>query len=79
MSYMGIGRDFFQLATASTSSANNSLYTARVDYYTYIESITVVRKPRATRFLRENATVLVRLRARRCYAEACAVIARIIT
>ena len=62
-------RDFFQLATASSSSANNSLY---VDYYTYIESTRVVRKPRATRCLRENATVLVRLRARRCYAEACA-------
>ena len=45
-------RDFFQLATASSSSANNSLY---VDYYTYIESTRVVRKPRATRCLRENA------------------------
>ena len=52
------------LYTASSSSANNSLYTARVDYYTYIESTRVVRKPRATRCLRENATVLVRLRAR---------------
>ena len=34
--------------------------TAHVDYYTYIESTRVVRKPRATRCLRENATVLGR-------------------
>ena len=59
MLYMGIGA-----AATSSSSANNSSYTARVDYYTYIESTTVVRKPRATRCLRENATGLVRLRAR---------------
>ena len=35
--------------------------TAHVDYYTYIESTRGVRKPRATRCLRENATILVQM------------------
>ena len=34
--------------------------TVHVDYSTYVESMRVVRKPTATRCLRENTTVLVR-------------------